>query len=136
MANQTGQGLCFWGEDPTRYGINYRTDLFEGMYPTQYLRSSRGIIFSSSKWSFIPRLDDRRQLRRKPAAPTRTPHADHCVVSAGEQSTRREYPPRIRTAAPWFKGKTIRRARSTARSFHEPRGYCDEAAVNLQSSIS
>ena len=39
MNNQTGQGLCFWGEDPTRYGINYRTDLFEGMYPTQYLRS-------------------------------------------------------------------------------------------------
>jgi hypothetical protein len=37
--NQTGQGLCFWAEDPTRYGINYRTDLFDGMYPTQYLRS-------------------------------------------------------------------------------------------------
>jgi hypothetical protein len=37
--NQTGQGLCFWAEDPTRYGINYRTDLFEGLYPTQYLRS-------------------------------------------------------------------------------------------------
>jgi hypothetical protein len=37
--NQTGQGLCFWTEDPTRYGINYRTDLFDGMYPTQYLRS-------------------------------------------------------------------------------------------------
>jgi hypothetical protein len=37
--NQTGNGLCFWAEDPTRYGINYRTDLFDGMYPTQYLRS-------------------------------------------------------------------------------------------------
>jgi hypothetical protein len=37
--NQTGQGLSFWAEDPTRFGINYRTDLFDGMYPTQYLRS-------------------------------------------------------------------------------------------------
>ena len=37
--NQTSQGLCFWAEDPTRYGINYRTDLFDGLYPTQYLRS-------------------------------------------------------------------------------------------------
>jgi hypothetical protein len=37
--NQSGQVLCFWAEDPTRYGVNYRTDLFDGLYPTQYLRS-------------------------------------------------------------------------------------------------
>jgi hypothetical protein len=39
VRDQTGQGLCFWAEDPTRFGTNYRTDLFDGMYPTQYLRS-------------------------------------------------------------------------------------------------
>jgi hypothetical protein len=39
VRDQTGQGLAFWAEDPTRHGMNYRTDLFDGMYPTQYLRS-------------------------------------------------------------------------------------------------
>jgi hypothetical protein len=37
--NQTGGGLSFWAEDPTRFGINARTAFFEGQYPTAYLRS-------------------------------------------------------------------------------------------------
>jgi hypothetical protein len=37
--NQTGQGLAFWGEDPTRFGINARAAFFDGMYPTAFMRS-------------------------------------------------------------------------------------------------
>jgi hypothetical protein len=37
--NQTGQGLAFWGEDPTRFGINARAAFFDGMYPTALMRS-------------------------------------------------------------------------------------------------
>jgi hypothetical protein len=39
VTNQTGQGLAFWAEDPTRFGINARATFFDGMYPTAFMRS-------------------------------------------------------------------------------------------------
>jgi hypothetical protein len=39
VTNQTGQGLAFWAEDPTRFGINARAAFFNGMYPTAFMRS-------------------------------------------------------------------------------------------------
>lgn len=36
--NQTGSGLCFWAEDPSQYGVDYKAATL-GLYPTQYLRS-------------------------------------------------------------------------------------------------
>jgi hypothetical protein len=39
VKDQTGQGLAFWAEDPTRMGINARTAFFEGLYPTAFMRS-------------------------------------------------------------------------------------------------
>ena len=39
VTNQTGQGLAFWAEDPTRFGINARSAFFDGLYPTTFMRS-------------------------------------------------------------------------------------------------
>jgi hypothetical protein len=39
VTNQTGQGLAFWAEDPTRFGINARAAFFDGLYPTAFMRS-------------------------------------------------------------------------------------------------
>lgn len=36
--NQTGSGLCFWAEDPSQYGVDYKAATL-GLFPTQYLRS-------------------------------------------------------------------------------------------------
>jgi hypothetical protein len=39
VTNQTGQGLAFWAEDPTRFGVNARSAFFDGLYPTAFMRS-------------------------------------------------------------------------------------------------
>ena len=39
VTNQTGQGLAFWAEDPTRFGINARSAFFDDLYPTTFMRS-------------------------------------------------------------------------------------------------